>query len=100
MKELEGYLNNTINNLEETAKGFEGLKQTMFDLMLNTFNQVFEMKDKDGEPIYKQLKEPEVKELIESIDEYMIPLYEEGNNEKGLKKCKEYKKLLQERLEE
>jgi len=100
MKELEGYLNNTINNLEETAKGFEGLKQTMFDLMLNTFNQVFEMKDKDGEPIYKQLKEPEIKELIESIDEYMIPLYEEGNNEKGLKKCKEYKKLLQERLEE
>jgi len=100
MKELEGYLNNTINNLEETAKGFEGLKQTMFDLMLNTFNQVFEMKDKDGEPIYKQLKEPEIKELIESIDEYMIPLYEEDNNEKGLKKCKEYKKLLQERLEE
>ena len=99
MKELEGYLNNTINNLEETAKGFEGLKQTMFDLMLNTFNQVFEMKDQDGNPIYQSLKEPEIKELIESIDEYMIPLYKEDDNKEGLKKCEEYKKLLQENLE-
>jgi hypothetical protein len=29
----------------------------------------------------------------------MIPLYKEDDNKEGLKKCEEYKKLLQENLE-
>ena len=41
----------------------------------------------------------ELKELIDNLDEYMIPLYEEDDDKEGLKKCKEYRKLLQERLE-
>jgi len=37
---------------------------------------------------------------MESIDDYMVPLFKEDNKKEELKKCKEYKKLLQERLEE
>ena len=99
-KDFESFLNKTADNLEETAKGFEGIKDSLFGVMMGTFSQVFDMKDQDGNPIYQSLKEPELKELIDSIDEYMVPLFEEGKFEKGLKKCKEYKKLLQERLEE
>ena len=99
-KDFESFFNRTANNLEETAKGFEGIKDSLFGVMMGTFSQVFDMKDQDGNPVYKSLKEPELKELIESIDEYMVPLFEEDNNKEMLKKCKEYKKLLQERLEE
>lgn len=98
-KQFENFLNLTAENLEDTAKGFLGVKNAMFDVMMNTFSQVFEMKDNDGNPIYLSLKEPELKELIGNLDEYMIPLYEEDDNKEGLKKCKEYRKLLQERLE-
>ena len=98
--ELEGFLKNAVSNLEETAKGFEGIKDMMYNMMMGTFSQVFEMKDGEGNPVYLSLKEKELKDLMESIDDYMVPLFKEDNKKEELKKCKEYKKLLQERLEE
>ena len=98
--ELQDFLKNAADNLGETAKGFEGIKDMMYNMMMGTFSQVFEMKDGEGNPVYLELKEKELNDLMVSIDEYMVPILKEDNKTEELKKCKEYKKLLQERLEE
>jgi len=97
---LNTSIDGSVDQLQGLSKNLEGLKNNLSEMMLQTFGQVFELEDDNGKPIYLNLKKPEIEELLDNIDNAMVPLFEEGKFEKGLKKCKEYKKLLQERLEE
>ena len=96
---LKQSVDGSIDQLQGLGKNLEGLKDNLSEMMLQTFGQVFELEDDNGKPVYLSLKKPEIEELLESIDDSMMPLFKEGKFEKGIKKCEEYKKLLQEMLE-
>tara|TARA_R100001443_G_C3276217_1_gene159233 strand:+ start:274 stop:576 length:303 start_codon:yes stop_codon:yes gene_type:complete len=93
-KELEKFIDSWTDVLDQGLKTQRGL----LEIALAPYDLIFE-KDIKGDPIYKHLEKKQAKELLESIDLDVIPLYEEHEYKEGLKKAKKIQKLLQKNLE-
>jgi hypothetical protein len=92
---MEDILKNTINELEKNYSELGQMKNQLLSMSLNSFDYLFEGKD----PLYTKMDKKSSNETISTLENDLLPLFEENNFEEGIKKVKEYIKLLQENLE-
>jgi len=86
----------TINELEKSYGELGQMKKQLLSMSLDSFNYLFE-----GEkPLYKNIDAKTTQETISALQTDLLPLFEENKFEEGIKKVKNYIKLLQENLEE
>jgi hypothetical protein len=71
------YFEDTINSLEGIYKEVEVMKNSLLEIPLQQFEIFFE-EDKNGNPVYKSLEEKEKKELINTLKNDILPLFEES----------------------
>jgi hypothetical protein len=93
---MEDLLKNTINDLEKSYGELGQMKNQLLSMSLDSFNYLFEGED----PIYKKMDQKSSNETISSLKKELLPLFEENKFEEGVKKVKNYIKLLQGNLEE
>lgn len=93
-KEINDFIDNWSGILDQGLKTQRGL----LEIALAPFDMIFE-KDINGDPLYKHFGKNQSKELLESLELDVIPLYEENDYKEGLKKAKKIQKLLQKNLE-
>ena len=86
---------NTINELNKSYDELGQMKKQLLSMSLDSFNYLFEGKD----PMYKKMDQKSSKETISALKEDLLPLFEENKFEEGIKRVKNYIKLLQENLE-
>ena len=92
---MEDILKNTINDLEKSYSELGQMKNQLLSMSLNSFDYLFE----GEEPVYIKMDINGTNEVLSSLKKDLLPLFEEFKFEKGIKKVKEYIKLLQENLE-
>lgn len=92
---MDDILKNTINELEKSYGELGQMKNQLLSMSLDSFNYLFEGKD----PLYTKMDEKSSNETIFALENDLLPLFEENKFEEGIKKVKEYIKLLQENLE-
>ena len=92
---MEDILKNTINELEKNYSELGQMKNQLLSMSLNSFDYLFEGKD----PLYTKMDKKSSNETISTLENDLLPLFEENNFEEGIKKVKEYIKLLQKNLE-
>ena len=92
---MEDILKNTINDLEKSYGELGQMKKQLLSMSLDSFNYLFEGED----PMYKKMDQKSSNETISALQTDLLPLFEENKFEEGIKKVKEYIKLLQENLE-
>jgi len=91
---LEGYL----NQMQDAHKEFSGAKNSLMELALAPFEPLF-IKDTEGMRVVSRLKKSDIKNLLNSIDNDLLPMFEENKYKEGIDKINEWKKLLEENLE-
>ena len=92
------FLENTINQLESSFDEVSKLKFTLLDSTLEQIEYIFEL-DAEAIPVFKTLPKEEIKELHNSLIFEILPLMEEFKYDDGIKKIKEWEKLIQENLD-
>tara|TARA_B100001094_G_C17393601_1_gene422460 strand:+ start:40 stop:327 length:288 start_codon:yes stop_codon:yes gene_type:complete len=92
---MEDLLKNTINDLEKSYDELGQMKNQLLSMSLDSFNYLFEGED----PMYKKMDKKSSKETISALQEDLLPLFEENKFEEGVKRVKNYVKLLQGNLE-
>ena len=92
---MEDILKNTINELEKSYGELGQMKNQLLSMSLNSFDYLFE----GEEPVYIKMDINGTNEVLSSLKKDLLPLFEEFKFEEGIKKVKEYIKLLQENLE-
>jgi len=92
---MEDILKNTINELEKSYGELGQMKNQLLSMSLDSFNYLFEGED----PLYTKMDKKSSNETISALKTDLLPLFEENKFEEGIKKVKEYIKLLQENLE-
>ena len=89
----------TINNLEGIYKEIEGLKNNILDMPIQQF-EILMVEDENGLPSYKALDKKSTQELINALEEDVIPLFKENNYTEGLGKASTYLNLFKEHVRE
>lgn len=92
---MEDILKDTLKNLEKSYGELGQMKDQLLSMSLNSFDYLFE----GEEPVYKKMDINGTNEVLSALEKDLLPLFEEFKFEKGIKKVKEYIKLLQENLE-
>ena len=92
------YFEDTINSLEGIYKEVDVMKNSLLEIPLQQFEIFFE-EDKNGNPVYKSLEEKEKKELINTLKNDILPLFEESDYQPGIEKANSYVTLFGEGLE-
>jgi hypothetical protein len=92
---MEDLLKNTINELEKSYGELGQMKNQLLSMSLDSFNYLFEGED----PMYKKMDQKSSNETISALKEDLLPLFEENKFEEGIKRVKNYIKLLQGNLE-
>ena len=92
---MEEILKSTINDLEKSYGELGQMKNQLLSMSLDSFNYLFEGED----PMYKKMDQKSSNETISALKEDLLPLFEENKFEEGIKRVKNYIKLLQENLE-
>ena len=91
---LEDYL----NQMQDAHKEFSGAKNSLMEVALSPFEPLF-VEDNNGNKVASYLKENDIKKLLNSIDNELMPMLEENKYEKGINKVTQWKKVLEESLE-
>ena len=92
---MEDILKDTLKNLEKSYGELGQMKDQLLSMSLNSFDYLFE----GEEPVYTKMDINGTNEVLSALEKDLLPLFEEFKFEKGIKKVKEYIKLLQENLE-
>jgi len=92
---MEEILKSTINDLEKSYGELGQMKNQLLSMSLDSFNYLFEGED----PMYKKMDQKSSNETISALQTDLLPLFEENKFEEGIKRVKNYIKLLQENLE-
>ena len=88
------YFEDTINSLEGIYKEVDVMKNSLLEIPLQQFEIFFE-EDKNGNPVYKSLEEKEKKELINTLKNDILPLFEESDYQPGIEKANFYITLFE-----
>jgi len=92
---MDNILKNTVDDLEKSYSELGQMKNQLLSMSLGSFDYLFEGKD----PLYTKMDKKSSNETISALKNDLLPLFEENKFEEGIKKVKEYIKLLQENLE-
>ncbi len=95
---MEDILKNTIDALEGSLGEFTQLKISLLESSLQQFEYLFKLENQ-GQPLFETLQAEEIKPVLETLQNDLLPMFEENKHEEGIKKIKSWEKLLQEYLE-
>tara|TARA_B110000503_G_scaffold56757_1_gene90882 strand:- start:2015 stop:2305 length:291 start_codon:yes stop_codon:yes gene_type:complete len=91
-------LEKQINQLENLASTLSQLKNPILEQSMGAFTFLFE-KGTDGKALYENMEKKDIQDTINSMDEDLVPLFEEFEYQEGIQQVKEWKKLLAKNLE-
>ena len=92
------FLEGKLDELENAHKEVTQMKSSLLELALDQFTYVFGL-DSQGIPVLETLAKEQKIDMIDSLKNDIIPLFEENQYTQGIEKSKEYLKLLEENLE-
>ena len=90
-------LENQITQLENLAKNLSQLKNPILEQSMSAFTFLFE-KGIDGVALYENMEKKDIQSTINSLDEDLVPLFEEFEYQEGIQQVEKWKKLLKENL--
>ena len=94
---MEDILKNTIDALEGSLGEFTQLKNSLLNSSLEQFEYLFKLENQ-GQPLFKTVDKKEIKPVLETLQNDLLPMFEENKHEEGIKKIKDWEKLLTEYL--
>ena len=86
-------LEDTLNELENQFKEVNNMRFGLLEASLEPFEMLYQ--DVNGKKIYETLDKLQKQEMISTLKENLLPLFEESKNEEGIKKVKSYIKDLE-----
>jgi hypothetical protein len=89
---MEDILKNTIEELDKNYQELGKMKDQLLSMSLESFNYLFEGDD----PMYTKMDQNSKKETISALEDDLLPLFKENDYKEGIKKVKNYIKLLNE----
>jgi len=92
------FLEGKLDELENAHKEVTKMKSSLLDLALDQFTYIFEL-DSQGIPLLETIGQEQKNDIIDSLQNDIIPLFEENRYTQGIEKAKKYLNLLQENLE-
>jgi len=92
------FLEGKLDELENAHKEVTKMKSSLLDLALDQFTYIFEL-DSQGIPLLETIGQEQKNDIIDSLQNDIIPLFEENQYTQGIEKAKKYLNLLQENLE-
>lgn len=95
---MEELLKQTLKTLEGDVKELATLKTQLLDMSLQQFEYLFELKN-DGKLAIESLPKDNIQEIYNTINNDILPLFEESNYKQGIEKIEDWSKLLKENLE-
>jgi|TARA_R110001592_G_scaffold100984_5_gene286049 hypothetical protein len=95
---MDDILKNTIDALEGSLGEFTQLKTSLLNTSLEQFEYLFKLENK-GEPLFLTVDKKEIEPVLETLQNDLLPMFEESKHEEGIKKIKSWEKLLKEHLE-
>lgn len=95
---MEDILKNTIDALEGSLGEFTQLRNSLLDSSLEQFEYLFKLENQ-GQPLFETVDKEEIKPVLETLQNDLLPMFEENKHLEGVKKIKSWEKLLTEYLE-
>ena len=95
---MEDILKNTIDAQEGSLGEFTQLKNSLLNASLEQFEYLFKLENQ-GQPLFETVDKKEIKPVLETLQNDLLPMFEENKHEEGIKKIKDWEKLLTEYLE-
>jgi len=92
---MEDIFKSTLKDLDKTYSELGKMKNQLLSMSLSSIDPLFEGKDQ----AYKLMDQKSANKVLSTLKKDLLPLFEENKFEEGIKKVKEYIKLLQENLE-
>ena len=92
---LEGYLNEMVG----VHKEMSGAINNLLSVSLSPFEALF-IKDDKGKRIVENLGKKEINNLIDSLNNDLVPLFKESGYDEGLEQVEEWMEILEKNLEE
>ena len=86
-------LEDTLNELENSFKEVNKIKFGLLQATLDPFEMLYQ--DVDNKKLYETLSTEQKKEMITSLKNDLLPLFEESKYEEGINKVKKYIKDLE-----
>ena len=91
---LEGYL----NGMESAYKEMNSAKMGLLNIVLLPFEPLF-TSDLENSILVEKMKEEDLLELQSSLENDVLPMFEDAEFEEGIAKVKEWQKIIKENLE-
>ena len=91
---LEGYL----NEMQDAHKEISKAKFNLMSVALSPFEALF-LEDTEGNIVAKNLKDNDKQQILDSFNDDLLPMFEEGKFQEGIEKVNEWKKIIEESLE-
>ena len=98
MIDQKDFLEGAITSLEETSKEINGLKDALLGSSLEQFRYIFDLNTNET-PIFQKLGENEIKEMRNTLEEELLPLFKDNEYTKGVEQIQEWVKLLEGNLD-
>ena len=95
---MEDILKNTIDALEGSLGEFTQLKNSLLNASLEQFEYLFKLENQ-GQPLFETVDKKEIEPVLETLQNDLLPMFEENKHTEGIKKIKAWEKLLTEYLE-
>ena len=86
-------LEDTLNELENSFKEVNKMKFGLLQATLDPFEMLYQ--DVDNKKLYETLSTEQKKEMITSLKNDLLPLFEESKYKEGINKVKKYIKDLE-----
>lgn len=86
-------LEDTLNELENSFKEVNKMKFGLLQATLDPFEMLYQ--DVDNKKLYETFSTEQKKEMITSLKNDLLPLFEESKYEEGINKVKKYIKDLE-----
>jgi len=86
-------LEDTLNELENSFKEVNDMRFGLLEASLEPFEMLYQ--DVNGQRLYSTLNEPQKQEILSTLKNDLLPLFEESKFEKGIEKVKNFIKDLE-----
>ena len=89
------HLQKSVDELELLAKELINVRNPLLESALEPLDFLFN-KNKEDKYVFEYMEKTEVQSILDELKKEIIPLIEESEYEDGLKRVKQWEKLLEE----
>jgi len=92
-------LENYLDQMTEAHKDVADTRDSLLGIALSPFEPLF-LKDIKGDMIVSKMTKNQLEEVVNSLENDLLPLFVESKYSEGIDQLKEWAKILQKHLEE